>query len=230
LPSPPFPLHHLLPQRPALPCQPLVPITFLPPRSFAPAQKVPASCTGPQVVIELVPKVCVLEAETKQVGSPSASTVLREEREGRWAGSPLTSPDSPPAGMGPPACCFPPAATLLLQHPAAAVQMTGHSPVPAVQPSLPASPSPFHCPQVVCDPAKLVLTKSPGSCTHKYISASAWVGKECKLSGEPRRRLLRPGGGGREHWPPPAQQQELLPQALPQAASSPRLHGSGGEP
>jgi hypothetical protein len=31
--------------------------------------------------------------------------------------------------------------------------------------------------QVVCDPAKLVLTKSPGSCTHKYLSASTWTGK-----------------------------------------------------
>lgn len=37
--------------------------------------------------------------------------------------------------------------------------------------------------QILCDPAKLVLTKSPGACTHKYKSASSWVGKECKFSG-----------------------------------------------
>ncbi len=31
--------------------------------------------------------------------------------------------------------------------------------------------------QVVCSPAKLVLTKSPGSCTHKYDAPLSWVGK-----------------------------------------------------
>ncbi|KAL4424255.1 hypothetical protein ABPG75_001556 [Micractinium tetrahymenae] len=37
--------------------------------------------------------------------------------------------------------------------------------------------------QIVCSPAQLVLTKTPGSCTHKYHSASVWVGKACKISG-----------------------------------------------
>ena len=37
--------------------------------------------------------------------------------------------------------------------------------------------------QILCDPAKLVLTKTPGSCTHKYKSGSSWVGHECKISG-----------------------------------------------
>ena len=41
------------------------------------------------------------------------------------------------------------------------------------------------CPpyQILCDPAKLVLTKTPVSCTHKYKSASSWTGKECKITG-----------------------------------------------
>ena len=38
-------------------------------------------------------------------------------------------------------------------------------------------------PQILCDPAKLVLTKTPGACTHKYKSGSTWVGHECKISG-----------------------------------------------
>ena len=38
------------------------------PRSFTPSEKVPASCTGPSVTIALVPKVCILESKTKQVG------------------------------------------------------------------------------------------------------------------------------------------------------------------
>ena len=74
----------------------------LSPRSFTPGEKVDASCTGPSVTIAVVPKVCVLEAATKQV---------------------------------------------------------------------------------VCDPAKLVLTKAPGSCVHKYKTASVWEGKSCKISG-----------------------------------------------
>lgn len=37
--------------------------------------------------------------------------------------------------------------------------------------------------QVVCDPAKIVLTKAPGGCTHKYATASSWTGKECKIAG-----------------------------------------------
>lgn len=73
---------------------------FCTPESFKPTAKVPASCSGPTVTISLQPKVCVLQAATKQV---------------------------------------------------------------------------------VCEPAKLVLTKTPGSCTHKYISAAEWKGKECKI-------------------------------------------------
>jgi hypothetical protein len=38
--------------------------------------------------------------------------------------------------------------------------------------------------QVICDPAKLVLVNLPGSCTHKYWTASTWKGKECKISGQ----------------------------------------------
>lgn len=38
--------------------------------------------------------------------------------------------------------------------------------------------------QVICDPAKLVLVQLPGSCTHKYWTASTWKGKECKISGQ----------------------------------------------
>ncbi|PSC74269.1 tetratricopeptide repeat [Micractinium conductrix] len=38
--------------------------------------------------------------------------------------------------------------------------------------------------QVLCEPAKLVLVKSPGSCNHKYVAASVWTGKECKIAGE----------------------------------------------
>jgi hypothetical protein len=35
--------------------------------------------------------------------------------------------------------------------------------------------------QIVCDPAKLVLIKSPGSCTLKHYTASTWTGKQCRL-------------------------------------------------
>ena len=41
----------------------------------------------------------------------------------------------------------------------------------------------MHWAQVVCDPAKIVLTKAPGGCTHKYATASSWKGKECKIAG-----------------------------------------------
>ena len=51
----------------------------------------------------------------------------------------------------------------------------------ALHSSYPNPPSPRT--QILCDPAKLVLTKTPGSCTHKYKSASSWVGHECKISG-----------------------------------------------
>lgn len=33
-----------------------------------------------------------------------------------------------------------------------------------------------------CTPAKLVLKKTPGSCTFKHHTAFSWKGKECKLS------------------------------------------------
>jgi hypothetical protein len=33
----------------------------------------------------------------------------------------------------------------------------------------------------ICDPAKLVLTKTPGECTLKYKSAAEWTAKECKI-------------------------------------------------
>lgn len=38
--------------------------------------------------------------------------------------------------------------------------------------------------ELVCEPAKLVLTKLPLTCNLKYYSASTWKGKECKLSKE----------------------------------------------
>ena len=38
--------------------------------------------------------------------------------------------------------------------------------------------------QIICDPAKLVLRKIPGSCTLKYYSAFIWEGKECRFSKE----------------------------------------------
>ena len=37
---------------------------------------------------------------------------------------------------------------------------------------------------VVCDPAKLVLSKAPGSCNKPYYSAATWTGKVCKIDGE----------------------------------------------
>ena len=57
------------------------------------------------------------------------------------------------------------------------------------KPLVPLSPCPqyaslpLHWAQVVCDPAKIVLTKAPGGCTHKYATASSWKGKECKIAG-----------------------------------------------
>jgi hypothetical protein len=35
---------------------------------YVPAQKVFATCVGPKVVLAYVPKVCILEEETQQVG------------------------------------------------------------------------------------------------------------------------------------------------------------------
>ncbi|PSC67989.1 Mitogen-activated kinase 14 isoform A [Micractinium conductrix] len=37
--------------------------------------------------------------------------------------------------------------------------------------------------EITCRPAKLVLSKSPGSCVSKYKSGSSWSGEECKISG-----------------------------------------------
>ena len=39
------------------------------------------------------------------------------------------------------------------------------------------SPTAHPPPQVVCDPAKIVLAKSAGGCTHKYTTPSSWKGK-----------------------------------------------------
>ncbi|KAL4442718.1 hypothetical protein ABPG77_006712 [Micractinium sp. CCAP 211/92] len=50
--------------------------------------------------------------------------------------------------------------------------------------------------QIVCSPAKLVLTKTPGSCTHKYHSASTWVGKVCKVGGTCGMNNSAIAGGG----------------------------------
>ncbi|KAL4853152.1 hypothetical protein ACK3TF_005845 [Chlorella vulgaris] len=55
--------------------------------------------------------------------------------------------------------------------------------------------------QVVCDPAKLVLTKTPGSCTHKHLSASKWTGKECKISGTAGLASNKTVGGGIKEIP-----------------------------
>lgn len=42
----------------------------------------------------------------------------------------------------------------------------------------PAHPAPLPCSlQIVCDPPKIVLIRTPGGCTHKYHSASTWTGK-----------------------------------------------------
>ena len=35
---------------------------------FTPSKKVPAKCVGPSVTIALVPKVCILDSKSKQVG------------------------------------------------------------------------------------------------------------------------------------------------------------------
>jgi hypothetical protein len=37
--------------------------------------------------------------------------------------------------------------------------------------------------KLACTPAKLVMIKSPGSCTLKYYAAFEWVGKECNING-----------------------------------------------
>lgn len=67
-------------------------------------------------------------------------------------------------------------------------------------PSLSALPSPARlCTtalpvQVVCSPAKLVLTKTPGSCTHKYDAPLSWVGKVRPPSRGGGQLAAAPGG------------------------------------
>jgi len=74
---------------------------FCEPEEIEPSEKIPTTCVGPSVVLELQPKTCVLETKDKTL---------------------------------------------------------------------------------VCDPAKLVLTKFPGECTYKYKSAFFYKGKECKFT------------------------------------------------
>ena len=50
-----------------------------------------------------------------------------------------------------------------------------HPPSYPNPPSLPRPPCPH--PQIICEPAKLVLTRVPGSCVNKHKAASVWVGK-----------------------------------------------------
>ena len=38
--------------------------------------------------------------------------------------------------------------------------------------------------KIICDPARLVLTKTPGYCTLKHYDPFVWEGKECKLKGK----------------------------------------------
>lgn len=38
--------------------------------------------------------------------------------------------------------------------------------------------------QIICDPAKLVIVKIPGSCTLKHYTPFVWSGKQCRLVGE----------------------------------------------
>ena len=56
-------------------------------------------------------------------------------------------------------------------------------------------------PQILCDPAKLVLTKTPGACTHKYKSGSTWVGHECKITGGAGFSKVEAIGGGNRTIP-----------------------------
>lgn len=73
--APPSPPH---PPTPPPPLQDLhnsvdtIESAFCKQEAFTPSKKVPASCTGPSVTLAVVPKTCVLEAATKQVGRQSA--------------------------------------------------------------------------------------------------------------------------------------------------------------
>jgi hypothetical protein len=53
----------------------------------------------------------------------------------------------------------------------------------------------------VCDPARLVLTKTPGECTLKYKSATEWTAKECKIEKDfgPTKEIVL---GGRNYTVP----------------------------
>jgi len=49
--------------------------------------------------------------------------------------------------------------------------------------------------QVICEPARLVLTKTPGYCVLKHYSSASWTGKECKISGMVGFQKLKIAGG-----------------------------------
>ena len=78
--------------------------------------------------------------------------------------------------------------------------------------------------QVACQPARLVLRKSPGACVHAHQSASAWVGQECKHTGAAGfadRKLV--GGGKRVvplekegHGAPPGPARPPPPPVVPE--------------
>ena len=74
----PFPSPWLLADPTLIHLPPLPPPPHSP-RSFTPGEKVDASCTGPSVTIAVVPKVCVLEAATKQVVCDPAKLVLTKD-------------------------------------------------------------------------------------------------------------------------------------------------------
>ena len=38
--------------------------------------------------------------------------------------------------------------------------------------------------QIVCTSPRLIMIKTPGSCTHKHFTPASWTGKECKLAGQ----------------------------------------------
>eukprot|EP00887_Chlorella_sp_A99_P007046 scaffold2.g7046.t1 len=54
---------------------------------------------------------------------------------------------------------------------------------------------------VICDPAKLVLQKTPGSCVHAYHSAAIWKGKECAIKGVCGFAKANVHGGSEYHIP-----------------------------
>eukprot|EP00887_Chlorella_sp_A99_P007038 scaffold2.g7038.t1 len=54
---------------------------------------------------------------------------------------------------------------------------------------------------VICDPAKLVLQKTPGSCVHAYHSAATWKGKECAIKGHAGFTKANVHGGSEYHIP-----------------------------